>query len=221
MNRFLSTHSRTIFTCLFGMAAILFFGYFCQYHLMYIEGMQLFLYTGEYFQETLIHPGGVADLFARFLTQFYHLPLVGGVIIALLLILFQAGIWSNVKNITATRKQSDWWLLTFIPPAAYWIGSSYHSRLGIFILFETAQNFIPGRICPYSDSLVMDCRGRRSSSSCPVNGLCRSPDETVQKMAPLFWYSSGNIVFLVHILHTSNSKRTSATFFWWAILQIP
>ncbi len=120
MNRFLSTHSRTIFTCLFGMAAILFFGYFCQYHLMYIEGMQLFLYTGEYFQETLIHPGGVADLFARFLTQFYHFPLVGGVIIALLLILFQSGIWGNVKNITATRKQSDWWLLTFIPPAAYW-----------------------------------------------------------------------------------------------------
>ncbi len=121
-NRYLK-YLRFSFTFLFGLAATLFFGYGYKYHLRYIEGMQLFLYTWDYVKDMLLHPGGLAELISRFLVQFYHVPLIGGAIIGLLLVLLQTGIQAIVNSISdgyGNYKNGSWWFLTFVPPAFYW-----------------------------------------------------------------------------------------------------
>lgn len=67
------------------MAAIFLFFYLCYpYHLHYYEQMQMFQFSQDYFLETISLPGGFADYFGRFLTQFFHISWAGALIMALL-----------------------------------------------------------------------------------------------------------------------------------------
>lgn len=88
----------TAFIILFAVAVTGFFGIFYQYHLLYTEGMQLFLFTRGYFWDTVLTPGGAADYMSRFLIQFYRAPLLGGAIIALLL----SGLGQGIIALTKT-----------------------------------------------------------------------------------------------------------------------
>lgn len=94
------------------IAVWLFFSIFNKYHLLYIEGSQMFLYTREYLAETLLHPGGVADFLSRFFVQFYHYPLIGGIIIASFLTMLQCGVVSVSTRISGNKGLFS---LTFIP----------------------------------------------------------------------------------------------------------
>lgn len=101
---------------LFAVAAWAFFGFAYRWHLLYLEGHQLFLWTGDYAREIFSHAGAAADYAARWIVQFYHLPALGAVFIALLLLALQQG----VQRI-ATRMAGDaFWPLGFVPSAVYW-----------------------------------------------------------------------------------------------------
>ena len=72
-------------------AALAFLGSFCffqaayPYHLMRREQLNLFLYDGDYVAETYRGTGWLARFAADFLEQFFHLPVVGPLLVALLL----------------------------------------------------------------------------------------------------------------------------------------
>jgi len=85
------------------IALWLFFSICNKYHLLYVEGTQMFLFTKEYLTETILHPGGVADFISRFLIQFYHYPLIGGAIIATFLIMLQYGVEVVSRRISGDK----------------------------------------------------------------------------------------------------------------------
>ena len=110
-----------LYTLLFGVAVLLFFGLVYPHHLHYQEQYQLFLFDSTYVWDIVRLPGGVADLLGRFCTQFFLFAWVGAFIIALLLTLVQLltlrlfnGQWSMVNN--------HWFYgLTFVPSFLLWL----------------------------------------------------------------------------------------------------
>ena len=78
-----------IYTLLFGVSALLFFGLAYPHHLHYQEQYQLFLFEISYILDVVALPGGVADLLGRFSTQFFLYAWVGAAIIAVLLSVVQ------------------------------------------------------------------------------------------------------------------------------------
>jgi hypothetical protein len=110
--------SRMLFPAVFFIAVTLYFGVFHRFYLLYTEGMQLFLFSRDYFTETAFHPGGLADYASRFLIQFYRAPAVGGMTIALLLVLLQEGVYRISRNLVNGNVSVP---LSFVPSVFYWI----------------------------------------------------------------------------------------------------
>ncbi len=79
----------TLYTLLFGVAVLLFFGLAYPQHLHYQELFQLFLFDATYVSEIVTLSGGIADLLGRFSTQFFLFAWVGAAIIAVLLMAVQ------------------------------------------------------------------------------------------------------------------------------------
>ena len=64
-------HIHYIYTLLFGVAVLLFFGLAYPHHLHYQEQFQLFLFDSTYVWDIITLPGGISDLLGRFSTQFF------------------------------------------------------------------------------------------------------------------------------------------------------
>ena len=107
-------HLHLLYTLLFGVAVLLFFGLAYPHHLHYQEQYQLFLFDSTYVWEVVKLPGGVADLLGRFCTQFFLFAWVGALIIALLLVAVQ---------LLTFRLLNGQWLygLSFIPSFLLWL----------------------------------------------------------------------------------------------------
>lgn len=107
-------HLHYIYTFLFGMAAVLFFGLAYPHHLHYQEQFQLFLFDSTYLWDVVKHPGGVADLLGRFCTQFFLYAWVGAFIIALLL--------SAVQLLVLQLARWGWlYGFSFVPSFLLWL----------------------------------------------------------------------------------------------------
>lgn len=105
---------RGIASLLFGCAICLFWGLYYPHHLHYHEQFQLFLFTPEYGIDKCLHPGGIAEYIAEFLTQFYYFAWAGATILAIVLVLIQRQINWLAKQMGA----SDFWYpLSFLHPA--------------------------------------------------------------------------------------------------------
>ena len=105
---------KVLFTLLFGVAVLLFFGLAYPHHLHYQEQFQLFLFDSTYVWEIVKQPGGVADLLGRFCTQFFLFAWVGALIIVILLTVVQL----------LTLRLAKWgWLygLSFVPSFLLWL----------------------------------------------------------------------------------------------------
>ncbi len=96
----------------FGIVVFIFFVFFYDHHLHFIEQLQLFLLTDTHFLEKLFLPGGFNGWTGGFLTQFYYIPIVGALIITLLLVAVQL-----LTNSVLLRFNhgSNVYPLTFIP----------------------------------------------------------------------------------------------------------
>ena len=103
-----------LYTLLFGLSVLLFFGLAYPHHLHYQEQYQLFLFDSTYVWEIVRLPGGVADLLGRFSTQFFLYAWVGALIIAVLL---------SAIQLLALRFMSGGWLygLSFVPSFLLWL----------------------------------------------------------------------------------------------------
>ena len=103
-----------LYTSLFGVAVLLFFGLAYPHHLHYQEQFQLFLFDGDYAWEIIKRPGGIADLLGRFCTQFFLYAWVGAFIIALLL---------SAVQLLMLRLARWGWLygFSFVPSFLLWL----------------------------------------------------------------------------------------------------
>ena len=103
-----------IYTLLFGVAVILFFGLAYPHHLHYQEQFQLFLFDSNYVWDIVKLPGGISDLLGRFCTQFFLYAWGGAFIIGLLLSIIQL----------LTLRLADWgrfYGLSYVPTFMLWL----------------------------------------------------------------------------------------------------
>lgn len=103
-----------LYSVIFCIMAILFFGLAYPHHLHYQEQFQLFLFDSTYVWDIVKLPGGVADLLGRFCTQFFLFAWIGAVIIGLLLLAVQL----------LTLRLTDWgkfYGLSFVPSCLLWM----------------------------------------------------------------------------------------------------
>ena len=107
-------HIHIIYTFLFGVAVLIFFGLAYPHHLHYQEQYQLFLFDSNYVWDIVRLPGGVADLLGRFCTQFFLFAWVGAGIIAVLL--------SAVQLLTFRLAKWGWlYGLSYVPSLLLWL----------------------------------------------------------------------------------------------------
>lgn len=90
------------------VAGALLTGY--RYHIYYQEQLQLFESTWDYFIDTVAVPGGFADYFGRFLTQFFYYAWMGAVITVALLLAIGNEIFTLLK-----RRDPAAYALCFVP----------------------------------------------------------------------------------------------------------
>ena len=93
----------------------------------------MFLFDTGYFLERIVLPGGLADYISEFLVQFYYMPVLGGAIIALLLMGIQAAVWGLMKQYGA-RHDFPGYLLSFLPSIALWCAMGDQNVLLSFVV---------------------------------------------------------------------------------------
>ena len=104
---------------LFGIAVVVFWAVPYISGLCYQEQYQMFLFDSDYFLERIMLPGGLADYVSEFLVQFYYMPVVGGIIIALLMVAMQRMVWALMRQYGA-KHDFPGYLVSFIPVVALW-----------------------------------------------------------------------------------------------------
>ena len=107
---------RSLYTLLFGVAVVLFFGLAYPHHLHYQEQFQLFLFDCTYVWDIITLPGGISDLLGRFSTQFFLYAWVGALIIAVLLSAVQL-----LTLLSLRQAQGPWCGLSFVPAFLLWL----------------------------------------------------------------------------------------------------
>ena len=105
---------RIVLTALMGVVVFVFWMWQYPQALNYQEQNQLFLFTLDYLESRLALPGGFADWLSEFLVQFFHVRWAGALIMALLSVLLQLGIWHSVKSL-GKEGESGFYALSFIP----------------------------------------------------------------------------------------------------------
>ena len=110
-----------LFTLLFAVAVLLFFGLAYPHHLHYQEQYQLFLFDNNYVWDVVKHPGGVADLLGRFCTQFFLFAWIGAAIIALLLSAVQLLTLRLFKVHSSQFIVHSSYGLSFVPSFLLWL----------------------------------------------------------------------------------------------------
>lgn len=128
---------------LFALLAWLFFAFCYCGHLVYNQGLWLFLDTKEYFLDKVSHIGGLGDYISIFLTQFNYWPLLGAAIVALIL----GGIYYLLTLFIKKRGYRRIWSpLAAVVPFVLWILLCRKGALpaiAVGILVAIPFSFIP------------------------------------------------------------------------------
>lgn len=124
---------KPLLSLLFGVAVVIFWAVPFVGGLCFQEQYQMFLFDIGYFLERIVLPGGLADYISEFLVQFYYMPVLGGAIIALLLMGIQAAVWGLMKQYGA-RHDFPGYLLTFLPGIALWCAMGDQNVLLSFVV---------------------------------------------------------------------------------------
>lgn len=97
---------RSLFSAVFAVAVLCFFGMAYPHHLHFQEQYQLFMFDAGYAADVLAVPGGLADYLGRFFTQFFLYAWVGASVIAVLLCLVQIVMYGTVCRVVAAASVS-------------------------------------------------------------------------------------------------------------------
>ena len=124
---------KPLLSLLFGVAVVIFWSVPYMSGLCFQEQYQMFLFDIGYFLERIVLPGGLADYISEFLVQFYYMPVLGGAIIALLLMSIQAVVWGLMKQYGA-RHDFPGYLLSFLPSIALWCAMGDQNVLLSFVV---------------------------------------------------------------------------------------
>lgn len=124
---------KPLLSLLFGVAVVIFWAVPFVGGLCFQEQYQMFLFDTGYFLERIVLPGGLADYISEFLVQFYYMPVLGGAIIALLLMGIQAAVWGLMKQYGA-RHDFQGYLLSFLPSIALWCAMGDQNVLLSFVV---------------------------------------------------------------------------------------
>ena len=124
---------KPLLSLLFGVVVVIFWAVPYVGGLCFQEQYQMFLFDTGYFLERIVLPGGLADYISEFLVQFYYMPVLGGAIIALLLIGIQAVVWGLMKQYGA-RHDFPGYLLSFLPSIALWCAMGDQNVLLSFVV---------------------------------------------------------------------------------------
>lgn len=124
---------KPLLSLLFGVAVVIFWAVPYVGGLCFQEQYQMFLFDTGYFLERIVLPGGLADYISEFLVQFYYMPVLGGAIIALLLMSIQAVVWGLMKQYGA-RHDFPGYLLSFLPSIALWCAMGDQNVLLSFVV---------------------------------------------------------------------------------------
>lgn len=124
---------KPLLSLLFGVAVVIFWAVPFVGGLCFQEQYQMFLFDTGYFLERIVLPGGLADYISEFLVQFYYMPVLGGAIIALLLMGIQVAVWGLMKQYGA-RHDFPGYLLSFLPSIALWCAMGDQNVLLSFVI---------------------------------------------------------------------------------------
>lgn len=124
---------KPLLALLFGVAVVIFWAVPFVGGLCFQEQYQMFLFDTGYFLERIVLPGGLADYISEFLVQFYYMPVLGGAIIALLLMGIQVAVWGLMKQYGA-RHDFPGYLLSFLPSIALWCAMGDQNVLLSFVV---------------------------------------------------------------------------------------
>lgn len=124
---------KPLLSLLFGVAVVIFWSVPFVGGLCFQEQYQMFLFDSGYFLERIVLPGGLADYISEFLVQFYYMPVLGGAIIALLLMGIQTAVWGLMKQYGA-RHDFPGYLLSFLPSIALWCAMGDQNVLLSFVV---------------------------------------------------------------------------------------
>ena len=124
---------KPLLSLLFGVAVVIFWAVPFVGGLCFQEQYQMFLFDTGYFLERIVLPGGLADYICEFLVQFYYMPVLGGAIIALLLMGIQTAVWGLMKQYGA-RHDFPGYLLSFLPSIALWCAMGDQNVLLSFVV---------------------------------------------------------------------------------------
>lgn len=126
--------SRTVITLLFGVGVCLFWLLAYPQALGYHEQYQMFLFTGGYLVERLSVAGGLASWLGEFIVQFFYMPWLGALLLAMLFVALQQGCRSMC------RERDETWtsfLLSFLVPILVLIHMGDSEALPTFLVALT------------------------------------------------------------------------------------
>lgn len=124
---------KPLLALLFGVAVVIFWSVPYMSGLCFQEQYQMFLFDIGYFLERIVLPGGLADYISEFLVQFYYMPVLGGTIIALLLMSIQAISWGLMKQY-GMKAVFPGYLLSFVPSIVLWCAMGDQNLLLSFVV---------------------------------------------------------------------------------------
>ena len=127
---------KPLLSLLFGVAVVIFWSVPYMSGLCFQEQYQMFLFDTNYFLERIVLPGGLADYISEFLVQFYYMPVLGGTIIALLLMSIQAISWGLMKQY-GMKAVFPGYLLSFVPSIVLWCAMGDQNLLLSFVVALT------------------------------------------------------------------------------------
>ena len=127
---------KPLLSLLFGVAVVIFWAVPYVGGLCFQEQYQMFLFDTGYFLERIVLPGGLADYISEFLVQFYYMPVLGGAIIALLLMSIQTTSWGLMKQY-GMKSVFPGYLLSFVPSIVLWCAMGDQNLLLSFVVALT------------------------------------------------------------------------------------
>lgn len=102
MKQFIDKYSGLMITALLFIAVFLFWLHCYPQAMNFQEQNQLFLFSTDYLFQRIALPGGVADWLSELVVQFYYLPWLGALLLALIAIAIQRLILLSAKNKSLT-----------------------------------------------------------------------------------------------------------------------
>ena len=133
MKNLITKSWKPLLSLLFGVAVVIFWSVPYMSGLCFQEQYQMFLFDIGYFLERIVLPGGLADYISEFLVQFYYMPVLGGTIIALLLMSIQAISWGLMKQY-GMKAVFPGYLLSFVPSIVLWCAMGDQNLLLSFVV---------------------------------------------------------------------------------------